>query len=163
MLVKKPSVAITVGVILLLSEVAHPRSYWRMVQTPYEGQIDGVTMSPDGRHIVLSDANLHSSDRGVTWEPVGSVLEIIVFGDNTHLFGVGSNPGNCSQLNGIAEMRRSTDYGKTWSGTSVRTPMCFSDVFFLDSLHGWAVGQNKDSIVITKDGGRTLFTRPYNL
>jgi len=152
------------GIVLLLFGVAHPRSYWRLVQTPLQGQINGVAMTLDRRHIILSGGfALHSSDRGVTWETVSGSLEIMVFGDNSHLFGIGSNPGNCNQPNGIAEMRRSTDYGKTWSSTSVRTPMCFREAFFLDGLNGWAVGSNKDSIVITKNGGQTIATRFFVL
>ena len=160
---KKSSVAIALGVVLLVFGVAHSRSYWRMVQTPLQGQINGVAMSPDGWHIILSGGfALHSSDRGLTWEQITSSSDIMAFGNNSHLFYAGSGQG-CNLPNGFAEIGRSTDYGKTWSGTSVRTPMCFTDVFFLNSLHGWAVGQNKDSIVITKNGGQTLFTRPYGL
>lgn len=133
---------------------------WQIVDVGVgAAQINGAAMSPNGQHIVLSNgANLHSSDGGATWEPVGSVPEITVFGDNTHLFAVGSSQG-CNLPNGLAGMLRSTDYGKTWLGTSVAVPMCFNDVFFLDSLHGWAVGSYNDSIVITKDGGKTLITR----
>ena len=156
-------VAIALGAVLLLFGLAQSKSVWRKVQTPFQGQINGVAMSPDGRHIILSGGfSLHSSDRGVTWEQVASGSDIMTFGDNTHLFAVGSSQG-CNLPNGTAEMLHSLDYGKTWLGTSVRTPMCFREVFFLDSLHGWAVGSNKDSIVITKDGGKTLTTRPYGL
>ncbi len=144
----------------LFAQCAH----WHKIDTGLRGQINGVAMSPDGQHIVITGIiTLHSTDRGLTWDTVNTAKPpTMIFGDNLHLFAVASSP-DCNLQNGIAEMRRSTDYGRTWSATSVRPPMCFRDVFFLDSLYGWAVGSNKDSIVITKDGGRTLITRPYRL
>jgi len=116
---------------------------WQKVDVGFLGQIDGVAMSPDGRHIILSGGfALHSGDGGKTWEQITSSPDIMTFGDNAHLFAVASSQG-CNLPNGSAELYRSTDYGKTWSGTSVRTPMCFTDVFFLNSLHDQPLCFNK--------------------
>lgn len=160
---RRPITVFVLGIVLLLFEIVYPRSHWRKVDAGFQGQINGVAMSPDGRHIVLSGGFCrHSSDRGITWESVGSCPDIMVFGDNAHLFATGFTQG-CNLPNGYADIERSSDYGKSWNITIVRPPMCFSDIFFIDSLHGWSVGSNKDSIVITKDGGRTLTTRSYGL
>lgn len=146
---------------VLLSGLAQAKSVWRKVQTPFQGQINGVAMSPDGKHIILSGGfTLHSSDRGVTWEQVTSSPDIMTFGDNVHLFGVASSQ-DCNAPNGSAALYSSKNYGKVWYQSPVAPPMCFRNVFFLDSLFGWAVGNEKDSIVVTKDGGKTLETRPY--
>jgi len=161
MQVKKSAVAIAVGIVLLLFGVAHPRSYWRMVDVGVGlAQINGVAMSPSGQHIVLSsDFNLHSSDRGVTWEQFDhSGPAIMDFGDETHLFGVGSNPGS-----GFNAVYRSTDYGKTWF--SLELPLnfiYFSEVDFVDSVHGWAVG-DKDFAVTTNTGWKSWIARSYGI
>src|SRR3989304_2521154 len=86
----------------------------------------------------------------------------MTFGDNAPLFAVAPSQG-CNLPNGSAELYRSTDYGKTWELSPVRAPICFNDVFFLDSLYGWAVGPGKDSVVLTIDGGKSLLTRFYGV
>jgi photosystem II stability/assembly factor-like uncharacterized protein len=159
MALKKPT-AIAIGTVLLLFALAQAKSVWRKVDIGVgNAQLDGVAMSPNGLHIVTTIS--HSSDRGVTWELFPNrIPSIMAFGDNIHLFGVASSQG-CNLPNGSAALYRSTDYGRTLEETPVQAPMCFNDVFFLDSLYGWAVGSWKDSVVITKDGGKTFVTRPF--
>src|SRR3972149_4799786 len=152
---------IAIGVMPILCGLSEPLfaqcARWQKVDVGFLGQINGVAMSPDGRHIVTDVG--HSSDGGATWELFEfTIPEILAFGDNAHLFAVASSQG-CNLTNGSAALYRSTDYGKSWDTTSVRTPMCFREVFFLDSLSGWAVGYEKDSVVFTNDGGKTLQTR----
>jgi photosystem II stability/assembly factor-like uncharacterized protein len=147
------------GILLLFPLLAFGRSYWRKVNVNHPGQIEAVAMSPSGQHIVLSgDFSLHSSDRGVTWDTVNGCAYIMDFGDETHLFGAGSNPQS-----GFVGVCRSTDYGNTWTLTELPQDLIqFNELDFIDSVHGWAVG-NKDFIVTTNDGWQTWTTRPYGL
>ena len=164
---KKIGIVLTAGTAFFICGLLEPLfaqcARWQKIDVGVGGaQINGVAISPDGNQIVLSNVNLHSSDGGVAWELIGSVPEIPIFGDNTHLFGVGSSQ-DYSDPRGFAGMFWSTDYGKIWTGSAVRTPMCFREVFFLDSLFGWAVGYGKDSIVVTQNGGKNLTTKSYGI
>lgn len=48
----------------------------------------------------------------------------------------------------------SADAGKTWSAQRTGSPIPLNDVQFVDSDHGWAVGE-MGTILATSDGGRT--------
>jgi len=48
---------------------------------------------------------------------------------------------------------RTDDAGLTWQAQSSRTQSRLNDVFFVDALRGWAVGQ-AGTIIHTSRGGR---------
>lgn len=162
--VRRSTAILTCVMVLFVFRVAACQGVWQKVDVGVGfAQINGVAMTSNGQHIVLANsADLHSSDGGITWEKLGSTPERITFGDSTHLFEVGSGQG-CNLPNGYAEMGRSTDFGKTWQVIPIQVPMCFLGLSFVDSIHGWAVGAYKDSIVITSDGGRTVRYQPYGV
>jgi photosystem II stability/assembly factor-like uncharacterized protein len=155
----KKSALIVIGAVLFFCEAAFAGSYWRKVEVNHPGQINGVAMSPSGKHIVWSgDFDLHSSDRGVTWDTVsGFAPNIMDYGDEKHGFGVGSGQS------GSVGVYRSSDSGKTWLRIGLPDNFInFNEVDFIDSIHGWAVG-NKDFIVTTNDGWQTWTTKPFGL
>jgi len=80
------------------------------------------------------------------------------FGDESHLFGVGSNPGS-----GYAAVYQSIDYGMSWFVNELPQHFIFfSEVDFVDSVNGWATG-DKDFIVTTKDGWQTWTAQSYGI
>ncbi len=159
---KKPAL-ITAGAVLLFLGVFSSvsgagRSWWRKVNVNHPGQICGVAMSPSGQHIVFSgDFTAHSSDGGVTWQVVERSPFIMNYGTESHVFGVASGQS------GSVGVYRSTDYGVTWLLMQLPDNLInFNEVDFVDSVHGWAVG-NKDFIVTTSDGWQTWTTKPFGV
>jgi photosystem II stability/assembly factor-like uncharacterized protein len=65
----------------------------------------------------------------------------------TTVFAVGSN----ATLGGT--VLRSDDAGQHWNAQSAGTTLTLHDVFFVDELHGWAVG-DQGVILHTALGGR---------
>jgi photosystem II stability/assembly factor-like uncharacterized protein len=52
------------------------------------------------------------------------------------------------------------DGGETWNRRDLNSRVGISDIVFLDSEHGWAVGYG--TILSTTDGGRTWGLRAVN-
>ncbi len=100
---------------------------------------------------------LYTFDGGISWDDTifagmrPLALNSIYFSDRTTGFIVGES--GC-----IIETR---DGGLSWSKKEIDTSLPFYDVFFVDSLHGWAVGGwwpdmwAQGIMINTTDGGHT--------
>lgn len=104
--------------------------------------------------IILSSRILHTSDSGLTWtlqfeDKTKGVLQAASF--------VNEDEGWVVCTNG--EIMHTDDGGDTWEAQAGVGPQ-LNDVFFVDSMRGWAAGQIGGSILDgvvygTEDGGKT--------
>ena len=106
----------------------------------------------DSRKNVL----LRSTDGGTTWSVVDTSLHdlagtSVFFKDKTHGWVGGSGSGFGADTMGWVS--KTTDGGATWQKTD-RTLDLINDVFFSDTLHGWACSEG-GNVYKSTDGGET--------
>jgi len=103
------------------------------------------------------DVILHTSDGGRTWTRqqggAPQMTRAVQFVDASRGWVVGMTIDLDSGEMGISKILASTDGGKTWT-RQFDSPRSFLDVFFLDPLRGWAVG-DRSAIYATTDGGKS--------
>ncbi len=103
---------------------------------------------------------LHTADGGSTWNEQVSgtnfILESVVFVDPLHGWAVGGWPRDyeVSLYGGMGVILATDDGGKTWRHQLEAAAGWLSNAYFIDSSHGWAVGEY-GTVLRTQDGGET--------
>ena len=135
--------------------------YWQLPQ-PKGCWLNGVAM-PDAQHVWAVGSGgtiLASSDGGAGWHgqpaPTGDPLNAVAFTDASHGCAVGGWLTNVFTQTGVRSsvILRTADGGTTWTTAVQPAAWGLTDVTFIDSQTGVAVGQH-GTILRTADGGET--------
>jgi photosystem II stability/assembly factor-like uncharacterized protein len=114
-------------------------------------------------------------DGGETWEvqtsPSNTYLSAVTFVDETHGWIAGCHYivwGWPPRFSAYGYILRSTDGGDSWFEATEWRGSCFSDVDFVDAIHGWVAAGRIDNssyetvplVFASSDGGETWVNQP---
>lgn len=132
----------------------------------WEPQSSGTTLAleaasfVDERHgwaVGIDGVVLRTADGGAHWESQRSgpgFLWSVDFVDRSHGWAVGERRWVEAERDFFSTVLTTVDGGSSWTTRTVGTKEWLTDVMFVDSSHGWVVGQS-GTILATVDGGVT--------
>lgn len=135
---------------------------WTGADTSGWGGVDVEFSTPQTGVLVSVNRVYLTPDGGESWMEIDPEARHYVYGG---LSAVGVRDTSTMMLVGEGgEVLRSENGGMTWQLLTAELVSGFQDVCFVDSLYGWAVGDNYNdaSIVHTTDGGQTWMVQPTN-
>ncbi len=125
-------------------------SVWTQLITSEPSDLLGVYAVNDSTVWVVGQEQviLRSTDYGGSWQYIQFPSQ-----EKPHLFDVFAFSADRAVVAGQGFLYQTYDGGKNWSGL-YDANVTFYSVFFVDSLHGWAVGSDRN-VYVTTDAGAT--------
>jgi photosystem II stability/assembly factor-like uncharacterized protein len=128
----------------------------------WANQLPGRSV-PEGLHLILNSVRFTDTLHGVSVGDGGYILTTTNGGQDwmpqqhgfagNGLTATATDANNANVLLDDSVLLSTSDSGRHWTPTAL--PVAFTNMYFLDAMHGWAVQQFLSSVYSTTDGGAT--------